>query len=358
MTAVVVTGAGGAVGRRVVQLLASRDDVERVVAVDTRPLGPLPDGVEALTLDLGEARTAPADPAPDRLEAALAGAACVIHLAWRIDPTREGENIATLTHVLSAADRRGVPGLVHLSSATVYGAWADNPVPLGEGAALRPNPGFAYGMEKAEAERLVAEWAEGHPEVGVVVLRPAVTVGERVHPLYTALGTTRVTGSGESTRRVQFLHVDDLASAVVVAWAEGLRGVYNVAPDGGVGELTARTLASRLTTNIPPRVSAAGEAISWNLWRRGIPPEVRPYCRHAWVVAPDRLRAAGWEPGYTSEEALVVSDTRHHWDDLPPAIRQNANLAVLVVGTAGALFALASAAQRVRRVRRRRRVGR
>ena len=85
---------------------------------------------------------------------------------------------------------------MHLSSATVYGAWPDNQIPLTEDSPLRPNPEFAYAVGKAEAERALAEWAEDHPETKVAVLRPAVTVGSP-EPLYQALGATNAPGAGD-----------------------------------------------------------------------------------------------------------------------------------------------------------------
>ena len=121
---------------------------------------------------------------------------------------------------------------MHLSSATVYGAWPDNQIPLTEDSPLRPNPEFAYAVGKAEAERALAEWAEDHPDTRVAVLRPAVTVGSP-EPLYEALGATRAPGAGDGRRPVQYLHVDDLADAVILAWERRLSGVYNVAPDTG-----------------------------------------------------------------------------------------------------------------------------
>ena len=93
----------------------------------------------------------------------------------------------------------------------MYGAWPDNKIPLTEDARFRPNPEFSFAVAKAEAERVVAEWAEDHPDAHVAILRPAVTVGSPERPLYQALGVTRSPGSGDGGRPVQYLHVDDLA---------------------------------------------------------------------------------------------------------------------------------------------------
>jgi nucleoside-diphosphate-sugar epimerase len=243
---------------------------------------------------------------------------------------------------------------VHLSSGTVYGAWPDNQIPLTEDSPLRPNPEFAYAVGKAEAERALAEWAEDHPDTKVAVLRPAVTVGSP-EPLYGALGATRVPRGGDGARPVQYLHVDDLADAVILAWDRGLAGVYNVAPDTGVREDDARAIAGGVAKlTLPLRLAHAVGAWTWQLWRRGVPVEARAYALHPWVIAPDRLKAAGWTPHYSSEEALVATDLRVHWDDLPPGRRQNYNLLLAAAGTLGVGAALAGgfAAWRNRRRRR------
>jgi hypothetical protein len=94
---------------------------------------------------------------------------------------------------------------------------------------------------------------------------------------------------------------------------------------------------------LPARLAHAVSDWSWQLWRRGVPAEARAYATHPWVVAPDRLKAAGWAPHYSSEEALVATDVRVHWDDLPPGRRQNYNL-VLAAGGAVALIGVVSGA--------------
>ena len=114
---------------------------------------------------------------------------------------------------------------MHLSSATVYGAWADNKVPLTEDARLRPNPEFSFAVSKAECERIVAEWSDSHPGSAFAVLRPAVTVGVYAAPLYRALGATSSPSSGDGYRPVQYLHVDDLARAVILAWERPTGGL-------------------------------------------------------------------------------------------------------------------------------------
>ena len=366
MRRVVVTGVGGSLGQRVARLLVRRPDVDRVVGVDVVAPSFSHPKLEFRPVDLSAptgsgAAGSGSDP---QLREAFNGVDGVLHLAWRTPDERDRQNdIAgaalanrtSLSRVLLAIADEKVPALLLVSSATVYGAWADNKVPLTEDTPLRPNPEFGFAVGKAEAERVVTEWAAAHPAVDVVVLRPAVTVGSPGRPLYQALGATRTPGAGDGARPVQYLHVDDLASAVVLAWDRRLRGVFNVAPDAGVAEDEARALAGGLARlTLPDRVAHMVSDWAWRLWRSGVPREARAYAVHPWVVAPDKLKAEGWVPAYTSEEALVATDERAHWDDLPPGRRQNYNLVIALIAVAGVLAGAGGliAALRARRSRR------
>ena len=128
-----------------------------------------------------------------------------------------------------------------------------------------------------------------------------------------------------------------------------------MAPDPGIREDQA-ALSSRWRSEARPcrrKVAGAVSAWSWQLWRAGVPAEARAYATHPWVIAADRIKAAGWRPEYSSEEALVATDARAHWDDLPPGRRQNYNLVVLLIAAMGAVAGLSGAVVALRRLRRR-----
>jgi nucleoside-diphosphate-sugar epimerase len=359
---VVVTGASGFLGQQVLAKLGRHPEVGRVVGVDLVPGVAVDAEVEHVVLDL--ASDSPAG--FDRLALALEGADSLIHLAWshatvgRLDGSSSVQgspNLRSTRRVLALAGQVGMDTVVHLSSATVYGAWPDNPVPLPEEAAIRPNPGFVFAAEKAEAERLVSEWSAEHPDRSVAVLRPAVTVGSAGPALYRALAGTRAPRSDDGGRPMQFLHVDDLAAAVVFAWEHRLSGVYNVAPDGWLSEDAARALAGGVAQiTMPGRLTRALAAWSWRVWRTGTPREALPYSVHPWVIANDRLRAAGWVSARSNEEALVSTDDRSHWSDLPPSRRQEVALLAAASGIVAAGAGIVGGAAAVQaRFRRRRR---
>lgn len=289
------------------------------------------------------------------------GADAVVHVAgvaapdWLRDPEASAvETVERTRRMLAGAGAGHVASVVHISSAAVYGAWADNPVPLSEDAPLRPNPGFAYARAHAEAERLVAEWREDHPDVAVTVLRPAIVMGgEGPSWMASAVGALQGPRELEARRPLQFVHADDVASAALLALEQHLRGTYNVAPDGWVPDDTARALVGGLARlPMPSWLARPLARIGWTVSGRGTPAAALPWTMHPWVVANDRLRAAGWEPGYTNEEAFVVAAPPRRLAGLIARRRQEVTLAVtgaLGVGLVVTVVLL------VRRARRRRR---
>ena len=349
MNTVVVTGAAGSIGCRVVETLLGRDDVHKVVGIDLLRCEASHPKLVAVVADLSE----PGAVDYAQLVAGIEGNASVVNLAWAAGDTMgldsqdrplvAAANSRSTKSVLEVAAQCGAGSVVHVSSATVYGAWADNDVPLSEESRILPNPELPFAVAKAEAERVIAEWSDIHRSVPVAVMRPAVTVGSGDKPLYQALEATRTPLVAQPDRLVQYLHVDDLVSAVVFAWENRLDGVFNVAPDSGISEDEARQLAGGIAkVGMPGRLAYALSTLGWKLGRRGVPPEAFAYATHPWVVSPDRLVSLGWRPAYSSAEALVETDGKWHWDDLPPGKRQNFNT-VVALCAAGSVLALVTA---------------
>jgi nucleoside-diphosphate-sugar epimerase len=232
----------------------------------------------------------------------------VIHLGPGDHDTRarRGESLTEGTSTLLAgASRSGARHLVLVSSAMVYGAWANNPVPLTEDAVLRPVVAMASDGTSGLARALAAG------------------MGQRF---------------GEDDPPAQFLHLDDLASAVALAADLRLDGVYNVAPDGSIPADSVRALAgARPRLKLPERVAEVIGRLRWQFQRGPIPPGLRSYTRSPWLVANDRLKAVGWQPTVTNEQAYVEGTEAKWWTMITPKRRQE--LAFTGVGTLIAMAA-------------------
>lgn len=344
---VVVTGAAGALGRRVCELVVADPEVTGVVAIDRRPLRRLPEGVSGHQIDLATAELKPL----------FEGATAVVHLAQADGPERGG-SLSTPTgegsvarRVLDAASAVGVEHVVLLSSATAYGAWANNPVPLTEDAPLRPNPGVAMAAERAEAERACAEWRDAHPGSTVAILRPTVTVSAEGNGwLARALARSTALPVSDGEPPAQFLDLADLASAVDLARRANLDGPRNVAPDGWISGETARALAGGAPrVRLPERLALRVAGARWRWGLAPTPPELLPFTVHPWVIANDRLRADGWVPASSNEEAYVAAHRGGPWATMSPRRRQEAALGVAGAGVLAALGGVVALLRRRRR---------
>ena len=161
----------------------------------------------------------------------------------------------------SAAPRR--PAVV---SATVYGAWPTNPVPLTEDAPLRPDPGLAYAVQKAEVERLAAEWRDQHPGVrgrraapgdrGGRGHAPAGSAGRSGRPARSAARRRRPAGAVPPPRRPRRRH---RPGPVRAARRRLQRGARRLAHGDELRALAG--VARRL------RLPALGGRTGWPTWR-------------------------------------------------------------------------------------------
>lgn len=288
-----------------------------------------------------------ADPAVRVEEPGAAGAApvdVVVHLGAGDHDARaqRRENVTEgVVNSLREAIQRDAGHLVLVSSAMVYGAWANNPVPLTEDAILRPDVEFVYARQLAAAEAMADRWRRQRPGRTVTILRPVVTMA--------ADGTSQLAGAlaaGLGQRfaaedpPAQFLHLHDLASAVVLAVGSRLDGVFNVAPDGWVaGERVRALTGSRPRIGLPDVWAETTAGLRWRFQRGPIPPGLYSYTKAPWVVANDRLKAAGWQPTVTNEEAYVEGTEERWWTMVTPKRRQELALGLLGVGVLAALVA-------------------
>ncbi len=340
MNAIAVTGAAGAVGHRTIRQLASEPTVDRVVAIDRVGQTSPNSKVDAVRLDLRRGS----------LAEVFEGCGTILHLAE--EPGRPDDSQATLSmldRVLDGATQAGVERLIVLSSAMVYGASADNPIPMSETQPLCPAPDLAYAVAKQDLEEAASAWAAADPCRRLTILRPTTTLSEKGSAwVAKALRSAMIVRPDRVDPPLQFLHYDDLASALTFVIVNELDGVYNVAPDGWLGPEVFRELVGGVQFRVPERVNDRLLEAGRRLGLRPTPPGIEAYVRHPWVVANDRLRRAGWTPTFSNSEAFVLGTPPPPWT-VTAQERQEIALAVAGVGIAGAVAVAAGLARRLLR---------
>jgi UDP-glucose 4-epimerase len=306
--AVLVTGAGGYIGRQLVaELAGERAWIGRLVALDVReiPQAERLAGVIYLEGDIRDEGLA------DVLRAH--GIDTVVHLAAIVTPgprsSRELEysvDVLGTRNVLEACLAAGVRQLVVTSSGAAYGYHADNPVPLHEDDALRGNPEFAYSDHKRQVEELLARARQEHPELRQLVFRPGAVLGAQTRNQITDLFEKPfVLGIWGAETPFTFVWDRDVVACLAKGIREQRSGVFNLV---GGGATPMRAIARRLGRPflpLPAWLLRGALSVLRPLRLSQYGPEQVDFLRYRPVLSNDRLRKDfGYTPERTSDEVF------------------------------------------------------
>ncbi|HVE74255.1 MAG TPA: NAD-dependent epimerase/dehydratase family protein [Mycobacteriales bacterium] len=275
----------------------------------------------------------------------------LVHLATSYDvgapaEERRALNVGGTQRVLAAARRARVDRVVLSTSVEVYGVQPDNPIPLSEDAPLLAGPDHSLVGDHLEMESLAQQAIRDGIEV--TVLRPAALVGGPLGSAYDGallrqLAGPRLLALRGSEPVWQLCHVEDLAAALEVAALGAVRGVATVACEGWLPQSRVERLSGRRRVELPPGVALSTAERLTRLGTSPAAPRELDRLLAPIVVASEQLRAAGWQPQWTNEAALLAHLATRPMR--PTGAYTAAGATVAVVGTAAL----------VRRARRRRR---
>jgi UDP-glucose 4-epimerase len=297
---VAVTGTSGYLAGRLVRALCADDAIGRVVGFDVRPSN---FDHPKFVFDQMDVRST-------AIENRLNAVDILVHLAFIMDPIKDESlmrdvNVNGSQNIFRSAGNAGVAKIVYTSSAVVYGAHPDNPVPLTEDSPLRANLDFSYAAHKLEVEYVVREFRDEFPDVTLTVLRPSIVFGGHVDSAWShLLEIPLVIGVKGHSPPFQFVHEDDVAAALLFAVGNDLNGPFNLAPSDWMAGEEILAAAGRRRLDLP---EAAAFSVVERLWGLGLsdaPAGMMHYAMHPWLVSPDKLAAAGFVCSHTTAEAL------------------------------------------------------
>lgn len=268
---VIATGAGGNLGRLLVQSLHR---TRKVVAVDRRPISGLPKDVEHVRTDV---RWRAIDDVfrTKRVRG-------IVHLGLMHNPRGESGNyrfnVVGTQRLLNLAAKHRVDRFVMLSSANIYGPDPDNSYFIDEDAPLLGAEHHSEIRDLVAVDRIVQSFFYRHPEVHTVMLRPVHIVGPSVKNApsnYLRLERPWVLAGFDPM--IQLVHEADVVDALMLALEADARGVYNIVGPGEAPLSRILGVLGRRPVSVPSFVARRLLEGAWRLRATGFPP---PELRH------------------------------------------------------------------------------
>jgi len=297
---VAITGISGRLGALLARHLHRTHEV---VGIDRRRFAGAPADVEMHRIDIRRKRCAEVF-RNGRFDA-------VVHLNVMHDPRASSAdhhtfNIQGTTRVMEYCVRFGIPKLVLLSSANVYGPRADNTQFLTEDAPLMGGERFSEIRDLVGIDMLGQSFFWKHPEVETVILRPVHIVGAVRNAPSNYLRLRKPLRLMGFDPMVQTIHEEDVVRAIEHAIRPDVQGVFNVP---GCEPAALSKLQRMVGAKPRPCPHFVAEDLLDRLWRWRLVSFPAPEIDHLrYVCMVDGRRAGeimGFEPRYDLEETMA-----------------------------------------------------
>ncbi|MDH5301414.1 MAG: NAD-dependent epimerase/dehydratase family protein [Gammaproteobacteria bacterium] len=230
---ILITGASSHLARALLPSLCADPEISAITGVDLQPT----------TLNHPKYQHHQFDIRSEKLDELMPNQQAVIHMAFVVIPgwlkhrrhhrelIRE-LNVSASRHVFERCIAHRIPALIHLSSAVVYGAWADNPAIMDERQPLRAMTGFAYAEDKVAVEKILDELESVPHAPRIVRLRPHVILGSHAQPLLrNLLRQPCYPRLPDPQPLTQCVWEEDVCQAICLALKNSAHGAFNLAAD-------------------------------------------------------------------------------------------------------------------------------
>lgn len=303
---VVVTGIAGRIGHLVAQML-HRDDRYTVVGLDRRPFRDRPRDIEHHQVDLRSKRAREIFRRGDVDALVHLG---LLHAPRASDQELYAWNVGGTARLLEYCLAYGVPKVIILSSANVYGPHPENTQFLTEEAPLLAAQAFPRMRDLVEIDHMGASFFWRAREVETVILRPVHILGRvrnapsnylRLDVVPTLLGFDPM---------VQVIHERDVAEAIGRALAPGARGIYNVTGPGEVPLSEILRELNRRTVPIPHPLAKPLWSLAFRFGMSGYPVDEFDFIRYVCMVDGSRARRElGFRPRFSLRETIYAVES-------------------------------------------------
>jgi len=290
---VLVTGAAGSLAKRVIARLHGRYNV---IAVDFRRKVETDAEIPSYKVEIHK-RDFEDIFRRHKVDAVLHIGRIFAHESDRM--RRYNANVLGGKKLIELCRKYKVKQLIVHSTYFVYGASAYNPALLDEDAPLKAGEVTQDLIDSVELESLAQIYLWKSPELNITILRPCNVLGPGVkNSMSVLLSRPLVPVLMGFSPLMQFLHVDDMADAMVVAFEQNKPGIYNVAPDDWVAyqDAVEQCGCRRLPVpSIPPAFpKLVSSLLNWNAF---FPPYLINYFKYPVIIDGRHFRETfNWKP--------------------------------------------------------------
>lgn len=304
MKRVAITGISGYIGSRLLSRLDETKGVERIVGIDVKLPRYSSPKLKFYCQDISE-------PLGDIFTENEVDTA--IHLVFILKPTHDRGgarqvDIGGTQNFLEACGQARVKHILYLSSHTVYGAHPDNIKPLKEDSPLRPLSDFQYSWDKAEAERMLRDFAASRGDICLTILRTCPVLGPNAgNSIVTSMFKPIMIRVAGYDPPMQFVHEDDLVGLILTFLSQKKAGIFNVASDGEIRYSEVAKLSRRRMLTLPDRVLHFLMGFLWTLHLQSeSPTSGLKFIKYPPIVNTEKLkREVGFQFSYSSREAVA-----------------------------------------------------
>ncbi|GHO82792.1 NAD-dependent epimerase/dehydratase family protein [Dictyobacter formicarum] len=321
---VLVTGATGFLGKRLVELLVERGDEVRALALPQEDISNMEQKqrIEIVEGDITD---------PATVARATKGVQRIYHLAARTGPWGAAEevyrsiNVAGLANILHASHTHNIERLIHVSSTTVYGHHLQGLITEEHCYRAEDNP---YSRSKIAGERLLADLSKDL-QVPVVTIRPGWIYGPgdsaSFGRLVAQIETRRAFLFGSGQNIVPIVYVDDVAQSLILAGDAGKHAIgqsYTIVNDQRVTQFEyLNTIAQALqvpsiSQKVPLTLLMILGRSSEKLWKLAgrqttSPPPITTYgitllgCDQRFSIEKAR-RELGYQPAFDVQRGVAA----------------------------------------------------
>ncbi len=262
---ILITGAGGSLAQEVIDRLKER---YHVVLVDFRRRVQIDEGMSSYRVEYNKRGFEDIFRKHD-IEA-------VIHLGRMglyesTHRNRYNHNVLGTQRLLDLCHKYDVHQVIVLSTYFVYGASPYNPALLTEEYPLKASELTMDLVDSVELENLANIYLWKYPELNITILRPCNIAGPGVlNSMSLLLSNSFAPVLVGFSPMMQFIHVEDMADAIVLAFEKNVPGVYNVANDDWVSYQESvlqcgckRIFIPSVPEGLPKRIS---KSLGWKGW--------------------------------------------------------------------------------------------